>query len=269
MLRLYPFNLDVGADGPGFAAFPFIMDGVPVAGLSCGISSRSAGDMAYSGRRVARDALLGALGLQPSAVYGLNQIHSREVLAVDRDHPPAGDADGMVSADRGIALSVTVADCLPVYLLDTETGAFGLLHSGWKGTGIVREALELMSGRWHTRPGAVAAVLGPCIGSESYKVDGDRAAAFTGAFGSIPPDDAAFEPVAVQRAGPSGPEWYLDLRAANIRLLAAAGVQHIAICGDCTCADSRLGSFRREGAAYTRMLALCGYFAPPGSAGFS
>jgi YfiH family protein len=263
MHKVYPFNLDWGADGPGFAAFPFVMDGVPVAGLSCGISSRSAGDMAYSGARhnTARKALLGALGLRATAVYGLNQIHSRRVLAVDRDHPPAGDADGMVSADRDIVLSATVADCLPVYLLDTETGAFGLLHSGWKGTGIVREALQVMAGRWHTRPASVAAVLGPCIGSRSYKVDGDRAAAFAAEFGSIPPD-GDFEPVALQGAGPAGPEWYLDLKAANIRLLAAAGVRNISVCGDCTCADSRLGSFRREGAAYTRMLALCGCLHP-------
>ena len=53
----------------------------------------------------------------------------------------------------------------------------------------------------------------------------------------------------------------LDLQAANARLLANAGVRNIAYCGDCTGTDRRLGSFRREGpAAYTRMLAVMGYF---------
>jgi YfiH family protein len=260
-MRLYPFNLEFSTDRQGhplFAAFPFIMDGVPVAGISCGISSRFAGDMAYSAQTQARDALLRTLGLEASGVYGLTQTHSREVLVVDQLHPPGVPADGMLTADRETVLSVTVADCLPLYLLDTGTGAFGLLHSGWKGTGIVSRALQLMTERWHTAPEAVAAVLGPCIDSCCYQVDAERAAAFADEFGALPPglaacDAALLQPV-TRREGNSH---YLDLKAANVRLLAAAGVRNIAVCGDCTYTDERLGSFRREGAAYTRMAALC------------
>jgi hypothetical protein len=29
-----------------------------------------------------------------------------------------------------------VADCLPIFVYDRRGGAFALLHSGWKGTGI-------------------------------------------------------------------------------------------------------------------------------------
>ncbi|MDR2397861.1 MAG: laccase domain-containing protein, partial [Spirochaetaceae bacterium] len=52
----------------------------------------------------------------------------------------------------------------------------------------------------------------------------------------------------------------LDLQAANARLLVDAGVRNITYCEDCTFTDQRLGSFRREGSAYTRMLAVMGYF---------
>jgi copper oxidase (laccase) domain-containing protein len=55
-------------------------------------------------------------------------------------------------------------------------------------------------------------------------------------------------------------EFFIDLQAANARLLAGAGVRNIAVCEDCTFTDERLGSFRREGPAYTRMAALIGYF---------
>lgn len=237
-----------------------MFDGAPLTGISCGISSRFAGDMAYSTRN-SRRTLLKALGLNPSRVYGLSQVHSRQVLAVDRRRPPAVPADGMVSDDRKITLSVTVADCLPVYLFDTETGAFGLVHSGWKGTGIALEALKLMVERWGSRPEALAAVLGPCIDSCCYKVGEERAAAFEKEFGVIPAADAAFlKPVTLREESPDGSAWYLDLKAANVRLLAAAGVRNISICGDCTFTDERLGSFRREGREYTRMAALCGRF---------
>jgi copper oxidase (laccase) domain-containing protein len=141
-----------------------------------------------------------------------------------------------------------------VFLFDTESGAFGLLHSGWRGTGIVLRAIHLMAEQWRTRPGALAAVLGPCIGPCCYHVDEERAAAFEKEFGAG----------AVRReAAGEGTRCCLDLRAANIGLLEGAGVRNIAVCGDCTFTDERLGSFRREGPAYTHMAALAGYFDPP------
>jgi YfiH family protein len=264
VVTIYPFNLEFSAGGGGrpfFASFPFMMKGAPVGGISCGISSRFAGDMVYSKQNPARLALFSALGLDPERVFGFKQIHSREVLAVEKRNPPESEADGMVSADRETALCVTVADCLPVYLLDTESGAFGLLHSGWRGTGIVLRALELMRRRWRTGPAAVAAVLGPCIDSCCYRVDEERAAAFENEFGAVPAglsaeDAASLKPVTRREQGPGGVSCYLDLKAANIRLLAGAGVRNIAVCGDCTFTDERLGSFRREGARYTRMAAM-------------
>jgi copper oxidase (laccase) domain-containing protein len=58
---------------------------------------------------------------------------------------------------------------------------------------------------------------------------------------------------------PREPQFFIDLQAANARLLANAGVRNIAVCRDCTCGDERFGSFRREGAGYTRMAAALGY----------
>jgi YfiH family protein len=261
--RLYPFTLDfsVREGKPFFASFPFMMNGAGAGGIHCGLSSRFAGDMVYSPENTSRTALFRALGLEPERVYGLKQIHSREVTAVDRHHPPGADADGMVTGDRETALTVTVADCLPVYLFDTGSGAFGLVHSGWKGTGIVLRALELMAERWYTRPEAVAAVLGPCIDGCCYRVDEDRAALFEREFGAAgeglaAADKAVLRPVTRREAGPDGIGRRLDLKAANIRLLAGAGVRNIAVCADCTFTDDRLGSFRREGTAYTRMAAV-------------
>jgi copper oxidase (laccase) domain-containing protein len=161
------------------------------------------------------------------------------------------------------ALAVTAADCLPVFLLDTRSGSFAALHSGWKGTGIVLTALALMRDQG-TRPEEVAALLGPCIRSCCYRVDEGRAVLFEAEFGPSSPrvrvlirggDPYPLGPVVRRDGGGS----YLDLQAANARLLAAAGVRHLAWCEDCTFTDERLGSYRREGpGAYTRMAALAG-----------
>jgi copper oxidase (laccase) domain-containing protein len=148
-----------------------------------------------------------------------------------------------------------VADCLPVYLYDTGSGAFGLLHSGWRGTGIVRRALDLMGERWGTRTEEIAAVLGPCIRGCCYRVDRGRARDFEGEFGGSG-GPYPLGPVSREEAG----EFFIDLPAANARILARAGVRQLAVCQDCTFTALDLGSFRREGPGYTRMAGLIGRF---------
>ena len=212
----------------------------------CGISLRTAKDMKYGQENLNRLALFKELKLNPKKVYGLNQIHSRKVLVVDSGNPPMTEADGMITNDKSIALSVTAADCLPVILLDTASGAVGIVHSGWKGTGIVIDALNLMKTTYNTNPRAVTAILGPCIGSCCYKVDKERASFFEKEFGQ-------------KSVRKENKNFYLDLKAANVKLLQDIGVQKISIYKECTCCDERFGSFRREGEGFTRMMALVGW----------
>jgi YfiH family protein len=277
-VSVYPFRLRFDA---GAARFPFMFEGAPVdASLpSCALSARSAGDMkfdpaAYSrtpGRvhGPVRERFFRSQGIDPERVYSLIQVHSRDVYSIgkpvsagepasgpqDRPSPAAfaRQGDGMVSFCRDLFLAVTVADCLPVFLLDTENRFFAALHSGWKGTGIVRAALDIMK-KAGTRPEAVAAVLGPCIRDCCYKVDEQRAHDFEKEFGG---STGPLGNVVIRKD--DGP--YISLQAANAGLLAADGVRHIAVCEDCTYTDERLGSYRREGpAAYTRMAAMAGPF---------
>ncbi|MCL1991624.1 MAG: polyphenol oxidase family protein [Spirochaetes bacterium] len=249
-MQIYPFDLefnDYATGEPYFARFPFFAGGSPLEGVACGISSVFAGSMGIDftgGQNLQRLGLFEKAGLDPGSVCGLRQIHSQTVLEVSRESPPQESADGMVCNDRRLALSVTAADCLPVYLYDTESGAFGLVHSGWKGTGIVLQAIKMMGERFGSKPGSIAAVLGPCIDSCCYKVDAGRAAGFEKNFGAG----------AVRRADG---DFYLALKTANIQLLEGAGVKHAALCSNCSFCDPRLGSFRREGAEnYTLMAAL-------------
>jgi len=246
MPRIYSFNLDFKNDltgNPFFAEFPFIFEGNPVEGISCGVSSIFAGDMKYEKTNQNRQTLFAKLALNPEKVYGLKQVHSRLVVLVDSNNPPACEADGMITDDRNVSLSITVADCLPVFLLDIKSGAFGLVHSGWKGTGIAINALNLMKEHLGTQSGNVAAILGPCIGSCCYRVDAERAAVFENDFGK-------------ESVRKTGGDFYLDMKVANIKLLSDAGVKNIAVCENCTFTDKRLGSFRREGKLFTHMMAL-------------
>jgi hypothetical protein len=140
-------------------------------------------------------------------------------------------------------LCVTVADCMPILLYDVVRGVRGLLHSGWKGTGILIQALRLMSERFGSVAEDVEVTLGPCIGSCCYHVDEPRAELFAKLWGAgavVRREDAP----------------YLDLRAANEAMVSALGVRRARVVTDCTVCGGPFGSFRRDGPGqYTHMLA--------------
>ncbi|MDR1626426.1 MAG: polyphenol oxidase family protein [Spirochaetia bacterium] len=176
----------------------------------------------------------------------LRQEHTRVVLRSGAGDAAAGLAgDGLVTDDPQTLLGVSVADCMPVFLWDTAGGGRALLHSGWKGTGIAREALKLMKASYGSRPENIRALLGPSIRSCCYAVPQERARSFAEEFG---------EDAAVFRDG----AWRLDLVAANTKILKAEGVLGVFAYPACTCCDARFSSYRRQGkGGYTCMLALC------------
>jgi len=221
-------------------------------GLRAVISLERAGNMALSRRRDLpwRAGLCSLLGLEEERVLGLRQVHSQRVVVVDggqNEALAAEEADGMITDRPDAVLSATVADCLPIFLHDAASGAFGLVHSGWKGTGIVVKALRAMRDRYGTRAQDVAVTIGPGIGPCCYRVPEERADLFARQFG-------AETVVRNQDGAPS-----LDLRAANLALLREAGVTAVTVVEDCTGCSEALGSFRRQGPAhYTLMLSCIG-----------
>lgn len=212
------------------------------------ITLRAAGDMGPSGaaEQPRRDEVLAELGIATQNYVTVKQVHSRrvEVVSTRRRPVPGTEADGLLTDDPAAALGVTVADCMPIFLAAPRVGAFGVLHSGWRGTGIVADALRLAERTWGLEPSEISVLLGPSIGPCCYRVDEDRAALFADLWG---------EPGVVRRD--DGP--HLDLRRANLDILAAAGVEQVRVVEECTSCNTALGSFRREGPQeFTRMMAV-------------
>ncbi len=235
----------------------------PAGGLRALLSLKAAGDLRHepAGPLPARLRLLARLGIDPGRVYGCRQVHSRRVVTV-REGTPADfaalEADGLITRLPGTWLAVTVADCLPIWLADRRGGsgrsgrARGLVHSGWQGTGIVREAVRRLRDELGVPPQALAVTIGPGIGPCCYAVPPERFAAFRAEFGP----QAAFE---VPEPGAPERRFRLDLRAANLRLLEEEGVRDVRVIADCTACTPHLSSYRRDGAAgFGRMLALIG-----------
>ena len=193
-----------------------------------------------------------ALGIGPDRVRRVVQRHTRRVVVAGRNSADAAlQADGMIAGEAEEVLCVTVADCLPIFLIPRDGRFPALLHSGWRGTGIVIDALSCLERRFGRSPGAYHAIVGPGIGPCCYEVPAERALRFRERFGADTADVA-------------GGTGRIDLRAANIALLCRAGFAGITVYDDCTACSPALLSFRAERAAgrdgSRRMAALLGRF---------
>ncbi len=114
------------------------------------------------------------LGFSPDSLATAEQVHGDRVVVVRATGQlPAPGADGLICATRGIALGIQVADCCAVFLADPVTGAFGVVHSGKKGTerNITGNAIRALEENFGVRPADLVVQLSPCIRPPAYEVD--------------------------------------------------------------------------------------------------
>ncbi len=181
----------------------------------------------------ALDATMGAKHL-----LSLHQIHSREVLVIDRPFTTIPKADGMVTTQRGIALSALSADCGPVLLADSKAGVIGACHAGWRGalSGITDATIEAMVEQGAKREN-ITAVLGPCISQDNYEV-GDE---FRDNFIAENEIYDRFFTLGPKKENPKKQNGtrqpHFDLKAFILHRLRRAGVEHCAALPDCTYAQ--------------------------------
>jgi polyphenol oxidase len=165
------------------------------------------------------------LGMADWPLLTAQQVHGNKIAIVDRsmqaDKEFAG-CDGLITNQKQVALGIHVADCCAVYIVDPETPAIGLIHSGKKGTelAIASEAIQQMRASFGSDPATLIVQLSPCIRPPHYEI---------------------------------------DFAAKIIEQCRAAGAKQIHDTGICTACDTdRYYSYRAEKGKTGRMLALLG-----------
>jgi polyphenol oxidase len=139
----------------------------------------SGADMSLFGGAAAGDVLNRWLELRsrlrfPRVVHA-RQVHAADVV-VHAGVPPgilvAGDADGHATAEPGTLLTVSVADCVPIFMAAPDRRAIALLHGGWRGVaaGILERGVALMRTQFGVRPGSLRVHFGPAICGDCYEV---------------------------------------------------------------------------------------------------
>jgi len=156
------------------------------------------------------------------------QVHGTRVLAHSggwEGFLRTGEADGHIAMEKGIALTVSIADCVPIFMAH-PSGAVAILHSGWRGTAsrIIDSGLAEFARR-KIAPDELHVHLGPAICGRCYEVSADVRAQLTGE--------------TANRAG------NVDLRSLIAEHTHDAGVQHVTVSPYCTkCDNERFFSHR-------------------------
>lgn len=173
-----------------------------------------------------------------------HQVHGQRVLW--HEHASGWTihegADGHATTEAGVLLLVTVADCVPIYLVAPRQGAIALLHSGWRGTaaGILQRGVALLAARTGATPADLVMHTGVAISGPRYEV-GREVMVGVG------------EP-AIGR----GP-WHLDLRELLGRQARALGIGEVTTSGHCSAEPARrFFSHRGSGGTAGRMVAWLG-----------
>jgi len=152
--------------------------------------------------------------------------------------------DGHATAAPGVALTVSVADCIPVFLVDDDARAIALLHAGWRGVAgnILEVGLAALAGLAGTRPERVWLHAGPAICGACYEVG---------------PEVHEALGLARPRTGST-----IDLRGALARRARQSGIatERVTISAHCTkCGPGRF--FSHRGGERGRQMAVLGILA--------
>jgi YfiH family protein len=211
-----------------------------------------------------------AAGVELPRLGRLRQVHGAAAVVLrsdartEQDTGELGEADIILTNDAARALTIRVADCLPMLVVDRATRAVAAAHAGWRGlaTRVPVVTIERLAAEFGSRPADLLVAIGPSIGACCYEVGEDVRSRFA-SFGtieierwfSVHPSVSAGNPPAptlssTRRAG----HWFFDGWQCARDQLMTTGIPSDQIFVAELCTASHGGAFcsyRRDGAGAT------------------
>lgn len=191
------------------------------------------------------------LGVPANRLYFLSQVHGSDCVVAEGDAEPSEfvrrEGDIVKSSNPSLAAAVRTADCVPILLADSASGAVAAIHAGWRGVarGAIEAGIESLVAPDQSRQHLLAAI-GPHISREAFEVSEEVALELA----ASSPDPHVVDR---SRARP-----HVDLRRIVEAKLVSAGIPRDAVDSlpGCTFLNEvDFFSFRRDGKHSGRHLA--------------
>ena len=149
--------------------------------------------------------------------------------------------DGHATGTEGVLLTVTVADCIPVYLAVPQKGVVALLHAGWRGVAgeVLERGVEVLKRQAFARGDDIVMHCGVGICGDCYEVGPEVAAQFSG--------------------GADTGQQQIDLRAILAQQARQLGISQVSVSSWCSAHhNQQFFSHRASGGRDGRMVAYLG-----------
>ncbi len=196
-----------------------------------------------------------AVGIHEGRVVTMRQVHGDNIVEItDSRLKETGEADGMVTAVRGVYLGVLTADCVPLLFIAPKRRLAAAVHAGWRGTldGIAAKAVGLFKSQHQVEPDGLEVALGPSIGICCYEVKDDVAGPLMKKWGRLTTASIRV----------TDGKSFVNLRRLNRDILRQAGIpgRQLFQIGPCTaCSATDFFSYRRERRETGRQISVVGW----------
>ncbi len=189
-----------------------------------------------------------ATGIQAENMVVSQQTHTTHLRCCTKEDRGKGavrhrgytDVDGLYTDEPRLGLTISFADCVPVFFADPKKKVIAAVHSGWRGTvgKIGSKMALLMQEQYGCSPDDIYALIGPSICQDCYEVDEPVAARFREVYKE---EQWPLLLVQSEKQKETG-HYQLDLWEANRINLVDAGVSndHIIMTNLCTCCNPNL-----------------------------
>ncbi len=132
------------------------------------------------------------MGFDYESITAGRQTHSSNIRIITKKDVGKGvsresdidEVDGLVTTLKKVPLVVYFADCVPILLVEETAGVIAAVHSGWRGTvsGIVGNAVDIMTAQFGAKPEQIKAAIGPSIGKCCFETGEDVGCQFEDRF---------------------------------------------------------------------------------------
>jgi len=197
-----------------------------------------------------REIFLNKLGVDAKKVVSAGLVHGNNIEIVGKEN--GGEkivgTDGLLTGEKNLFLSITVADCLPIFIYDPENQVIGLIHGGWRSLArnILALTIKKLTDNFNSPPKNILVGIGPGLGACHFKVKDDVLKEFTPFRNSKFLTGFKSSPSIIIR---KNKKIFLDLKKiAKIQLLnLGLKKENIEISPECTyCLSDKYFSYRRE-----------------------
>ena len=163
-------------------------------------------------------------------IVSMNQVHSSKIIEVSKEKLNYDSVDGLISTDINNILEISVADCLPIFILNQKKFKIGVLHAGWRGlkNGIIRNLTKVLNIN-NESYSDFKIFIGPSISQKNYEVKKDFLKYFDEEFFLI-----------------INGRYFLDLKKIAVEQLNFEGFKNIKVSEMCTFDNLGFHSFRRN-----------------------